>query len=140
MNNWVVICNNSIFNVIDHFSNQSTIIWKQMNNVEVGDYVFMYLSAPFSSIKYICKVTEVNIRNKSRILPFYLSIKPENRNESNETYQNYMELKMVREFNEPYALTRKVLLEHGMKSFQKSAKAPIGFAEYLSSFVDDIEV
>lgn len=38
-----------------------TFLWKQSNNICVGDKVYLYVAAPVSAIQYQCKAVEVDI-------------------------------------------------------------------------------
>lgn len=60
-NAWIVPANNSRYDIIKHFALQNTVIWKQVAGAHVGDTVYLYLAAPYSSIMYRCKVVEINI-------------------------------------------------------------------------------
>ncbi|MEG1929322.1 MAG: hypothetical protein RR090_12030, partial [Niameybacter sp.] len=58
---WVTICNPKKYDVIGAFKQLDVIEWKQSTNVEVGDVVYIYISAPYKEIKYKCKVTKVDL-------------------------------------------------------------------------------
>lgn len=58
---WIVPANPKYYDVINCFNDTNTILWKQSNNINVGDLVYLYVAAPYSSILYKCQVVEVNI-------------------------------------------------------------------------------
>ena len=60
---WVIPANPRYYDVESGFSESpdGIIIWKQTNNIVVGDTVYIYLGAPVSAIRYKCSVVEVNI-------------------------------------------------------------------------------
>lgn len=60
---WIVPANPKFYDIeaaLDE-SKDGTFIWKQSNNVCVGDKVYLYVAAPISAIRYKCKAVEVDI-------------------------------------------------------------------------------
>lgn len=138
MVDWTLICNNGKFDLINYFKSNKRIVWRQNKNVAIGDMAFFYLSSPYSCIKFSCRVLETNIREKERILPFYLDNYPESENNKEETIYNYMELELVSEYDDEL-MSREKLLKHGMRSFQKSCKAPESLSAFFSSVMTELE-
>lgn len=60
---WIVPANPKFYNIETALeeSEDGTILWKQSNNICVGDRIYLYLAAPVSAIKYMCKAVEVDI-------------------------------------------------------------------------------
>ncbi len=58
---WIVPANPKYYDLQKAFSEKEEIIWKQSNNVAVGDVVCLYVTAPVSAVLYRCEATEVNI-------------------------------------------------------------------------------
>lgn len=60
---WIVPANPKFYDVeaILSESKDGTFMWKQSNNICVGDRVYLYVAAPVSAIKYKCKAIEVSI-------------------------------------------------------------------------------
>lgn len=58
---WIIPANPKYYDVIKCFDDTDTIMWKQSNNINVGDLIYLYVADPYSSILYKCKVLEVNI-------------------------------------------------------------------------------
>lgn len=125
MNGWMIICNTQKFDIIKHFENEKTLVWKQPKNVKVGDIVAIYLSAPYSSIKYICKVNEVDIKDTNRILQFY-----KDRATNVKETDMYMEIEMMRDF-ENSELIRKKLLTYNLTCFQRPTKIPEKLLQHI---------
>lgn len=61
VNEWIIPANPKYYDIINCFNDTNTILWKQSNNINVGDFVYLYVANPYSSILYKCKVLEVNI-------------------------------------------------------------------------------
>lgn len=58
---WLVPANPKYYDVINCFNNTDIIEWKQSSDIHVNDIIFIYVTAPYSTIMYKCKVVEVNI-------------------------------------------------------------------------------
>ena len=59
--NWIIPCNIKHFDLIEHFKTHSTAVWKNSFTIRAGDVVYIYLSAPYSEIKYRCRVISDNV-------------------------------------------------------------------------------
>lgn len=58
---WLVPANPKFYDVVDAFEKANIIGWKQSSDIHVGDMVYLYVGAPYSSILYKCKAIEVDI-------------------------------------------------------------------------------
>lgn len=58
---WIVPANPKYYDIINCFNDTDVIEWKQSSDIHVGDVVYIYVGAPYSSILYKCRVDEVNI-------------------------------------------------------------------------------
>lgn len=58
---WIVPANPKYFDLEKAFSESNTILWKQSNNIMVGDIIYIYVAAPCSAILYKCRAEEVGI-------------------------------------------------------------------------------
>ena len=66
---WIIPGNLKIFRITDYFSNNNVVDWKQSHyKFSVGDIIFLYVSSPISSIRYMLEVIKTDI-------PFEESIK-----------------------------------------------------------------
>ena len=133
MTDWILICNNSMFDIERHFQNTDYIVWRQLKYCMPGDYAFFYLSAPYSSIRFVCQIEEINIHDAKRVPPFYLKSRFEV-GCSETTNLNYMQLKLKRVTHD-LCFSRKALIENGINCFQKSCKASEKLSEYLHSLL-----
>lgn len=59
--NWLVPGNPKYYDIPGHFKVGKETIWKQSSKVNVGDIVYLYVTAPVKAVKYQCQVTGVNI-------------------------------------------------------------------------------
>ena len=58
---WIVPANLKYYDVQKAFREQDIILWKQSNNIAVGDIVYLYVALPISAILYRCQALEVDI-------------------------------------------------------------------------------
>lgn len=60
---WIVPANPKFYDIEAALreSSDGAFLWKQSNNICVGDKIYLYVAAPISAIKYKCKAIEVNI-------------------------------------------------------------------------------
>ena len=61
---WIVPANPKYYDVIGAFNDTDTIIWKQSNNILVGDIVYLYVAEPYSAILFKCEAIETDIPYK----------------------------------------------------------------------------
>lgn len=58
---WIIPANPKYYDVVQAFEKEEVIDWKQSSDVRVGDILYMYVGAPYSSIMYKCRAVEVDI-------------------------------------------------------------------------------
>ena len=58
---WIIPSNPNMFDVISYLNNNDTVPWNQSNNINIGDIIYIYVGAPYSSIMFKCIVTNVGI-------------------------------------------------------------------------------
>lgn len=58
---WLIPANPKYYDVVGAFEHATVIDWKQSSDIHVGDLVYMYVAAPYSSILYKCRALEVGI-------------------------------------------------------------------------------
>ena len=62
MNYWIIPGNQKIFRITDYFRDHDIVDWKQSHyQFGVGDIVFIYVSSPVSSVRYMLEVLERDI-------------------------------------------------------------------------------
>lgn len=117
---WIIPCNLKYYDVGGAFANLKTTDWKQSNkNIAVGDIVYIYVGIPISGIKYKCKVNKTNIAYCEIDDSKFVKI-----GDVYERYGNYMELELIREYNDDF-LTIDKMHSLGMKgNIQSPRKMP----------------
>ncbi len=69
MNSWIFPCNPKMYDAFGAFRNLPFVYWTQrLKSIEVGDAVYIYLSAPFSRIIFKCVVVDKDIPFSQEIL------------------------------------------------------------------------
>lgn len=60
---WIVPANPKFYDIEAALSKSKDgiFLWKQSNNICVGDKIYLYVAAPVSAVKYKCKAVEVDI-------------------------------------------------------------------------------
>ena len=71
---WVIPCNIKHFDVVEHFKQKKTVIWKNSFSIHTGDVAYIYLGAPFSEIRFRCNVItdsvdDVTVKENSYAIP-----------------------------------------------------------------------
>lgn len=61
-NFWIIPSNLNVFRVTDYFKRNDIVDWKQSHyKFAIGDIVFIYVSNPISSIRYMLEVIKCDI-------------------------------------------------------------------------------
>lgn len=58
---WIIPANPKYYDVVGAFEDSDIVTWKQSSDIHVGDMIYMYVAAPYSSIMYKCRAIEVDI-------------------------------------------------------------------------------
>ncbi|WP_260979852.1 HNH endonuclease [Staphylococcus pettenkoferi] len=132
---WLIPCNTEYYDIHRAFTELTRLDWsqtQQMKSIEVGDIIYIYLSAPVKAIRYKCRVTEVN---KPKI-----TIDDNKYIKNGATLNNkdsFIEIEYVKEFN-TNKLNYNVLKQHGLKGIIQGPRRLYGeLKEYISETVDD---
>lgn len=63
--NWIVPCSVKFFNVVKHFEENDTIVWRKVSALKKGDTAYIYIGAPYSEIKYKCHIVDDDVDEKT---------------------------------------------------------------------------
>lgn len=58
---WIIPANPKYYDVVGAFEKSNIVTWKQSSDIHVGDMIYMYVAAPYSSILYKCRAVEADI-------------------------------------------------------------------------------
>lgn len=124
MANWVIPCSLAAYDVAKAFKTLKKIDWKQSTNVEVGSYVYIYVGAPISAIKYKCKAIEVN-KTESTIDDSEFVI-------DDEPYDGKcMCLELIEEYRDDL-YPKDIVMANGLKTVQGPSKVTETLEKFLS--------
>lgn len=114
---WIVPVNPKYYDIEKAFVESDEIIWKQSNNIMVGDTVYLYMTAPISGIEYECAVLETDI-------PYHF-------NNGKVHMERVMRIKLKRKMTSPVPLVK--LKEHGIFAVRGSIHIPYGLKYELEA-------
>ncbi len=106
---WLIPANPKYYDVINCFNDTDTIMWKQSNNINIGDIVYLYLASPYSSISYQCQVLEVNIPYKYK--------------DKNLSMSKVMKIKLLKKYPQD-KYTFETLKKYGVKAIRGPRAMP----------------
>lgn len=117
MNYWIIPGSNDVFRVDDYFETNDVVDWKQSHYLfEVGDIVYIYVSAPISRIKYMLRVEKTDIPYEDTMVDteYWARNHPK---EKELQHITYVRLKLLGKCDTPL-LSLKTLSEYGVTSLQ----------------------
>ena len=134
--NWIIPCNPNFFDISGAFSTLRSLDWRQWaKSIEVGDFVYIYVSKPVQAIMYKTVVRQTYIpydQVDSSDAPFNLADDLEH----TENPDWYMRLELIREFP-PEALTLRKLVEHGLRGNVQGQRHT---TESIQRLIDSVDV
>ncbi len=63
---WITPANPKYYDVDAAFRRSPELTWRQHRDIRPGDYVFIYMGAPVSAIRYLCRVLEADLPREGR--------------------------------------------------------------------------
>lgn len=67
MKYWLFPCNPKQYDLQGAFDSFDKVEWHQhVKNIKIGDLVFIYVGKPFSALKLVCEVIDINIPKQNR--------------------------------------------------------------------------
>ena len=72
---WVIPANPKYWDIIHCFDDKDEIEWKQIDKIELLDYVYIYVGSPYSCMMYKCQVVEKDIPSKYIGIDYCMRIK-----------------------------------------------------------------
>ena len=124
MGTWVITCNTTYYDVVGAFNAFESINWKQRVDIQVGDTVYIYVGKPIGAIKYETRAVQVDLANATIDDSEYITVS------NHECYDRYMELQLVKEFDEDL-LPYKVLKEHGLNTVRGPSRVSNELEEFI---------
>ena len=135
--NWIVPCNIKHFDLITHFKSKSTVVWRNSFTIRKGDIAYIYLSAPYSEIRYRCRVVE-DVVDDEVVNANQYAIPPKASNNYFSKKIKYMIMELEYEYPEG-SLPLNALREHGLGQVQMQARANKRVKEFLHEVTEQCE-
>ena len=129
--NWIVPCNIKHFDLISHFADQDQVVWKNDFTMRKGDVAYIYLSAPYSEIRYRCRVISDSVSEETITANSYAIPR--------KTANNYFSKRvkyivLEKEFEYPHGvLSLTDLRAHGLGQVQIQARTD----RHVQVFIDE---
>ena len=119
MNYWIIPANPNRYRLAEVLRDMQSVDWRQHNNFEVGDLVFIYNSRPDSQILYKMEVIAVNLTADQTVADRQYWVNP-SEFDSSILHNRFFRMIPLAE-NEGEKLTLDDLLEHGLKGVPQGA-------------------
>lgn len=130
MDSWIFISSPKRFRMDDWLKANQFIEFVQNNNVQVGDIIYLYTTAPVQKIEYKLVVDKVNIPYEFSIDDSEYSLLPGSPGCFKDKL--FCRFKLIKRVNNP-DLHLSVLREHGLKS---SMQAPFKVSGPLLDYIE----
>ena len=119
MNYWIIPANPNRYRLAEVLRDMQSVDWRQHNNFEVGDLVFIYNSRPDSQILYKMEVIAVNLTADQTVADRQYWVNP-SEFDSSILHNRFFRMIPLAQ-NEGEKLTLDDLLEHGLKGVPQGA-------------------
>lgn len=136
MTEWFMPCNVNHYDTFGAFSELKRINWRQTTNVEAGDIAYIYLTSPYSSIRFKCRVDKVNLSEEEAVIDdakFDLS----NNQTENWSGSRYMELELLEDYTSPF-LTLDWLYSNGLPHVRSTQRVSRQLSAYLTRITSQL--
>lgn len=133
---WIIPCNVKVYDVIEHFKRDQKIVWKNSFTIHPGDEAYLYLSAPYSEIRYKCLVVS-NVTDEDIIQKNSYAIPVKKSNNFFSKKEKYIELEFIREYPQG-ALPLEKLKENGLGQVQIQARIDRRLQHFLNAIEEQI--
>ena len=133
MNYWIIPANPNRYRLAEVLRDMSTVDWRQHNNFEVGDIVFIYNSRPDSQILYRMEVIAVNLTADETAIDRQYWVNP-SEYDTSMLHNRFFRMIPLAE-NETSLLKLADLLEHGLKGTPQGA---LKVKEPLLSYINKV--
>lgn len=133
---WILPCNTKVYDVIEHFKRNKRIVWKNSFTIHPGDVVYLYLSAPYSEIRYKCLVVN-NVADEDTIQQNSYAIPTKKSNNFFSKKEKYIELEFICEYpHKTFPLDK--LKENGLGQVQIQARVDRKLQYHLDAIENQV--
>jgi 5-methylcytosine-specific restriction protein A len=133
MNYWIIPANPNRYKLADVLRDMECVDWRQHNNFEIGDIVFIYNSKPDSQILYKMEVIAVNLTGNETTADRQYWINP-SEYDTSMMHNRFFRMRILVK-NNTDKLTLHDLYEHGLKGAPQGA---LKVKEPLLSYIHSV--
>jgi 5-methylcytosine-specific restriction protein A len=133
MNYWIIPANPNRYKLAEVLRDRECVDWRQHNNFEIGDIVFIYNSKPDSQILYKMEVIAVNLTGNETTADRQYWINP-SEYDTSMMHNRFFRMRILVE-NNTDKLTLHDLYEHGLKGAPQGA---LKVKEPLLSYIHSV--
>ena len=133
MNYWIIPASPNRYRLAEVLRDMNTVDWRQHNNFEVGDIVFIYNSRPDSQILYRMEVIAVNLTADEIAIDRQYWVNP-SEYDTSMLHNRFFRMIPLAE-NETSLLKLADLLEHGLNETPQGA---LKVKEPLLSYINKV--
>ena len=119
MNYWIIPANPNIYRLAEVLKDMQSVDWRQRNNIQIGDIIYIYNSRPDSQILYKMEVIAVNLTSNETMADRKYWVNPSDYDISL-NLNRFFRMILLAE-NETDKLTLADLLEQGLKGTPQAA-------------------
>lgn len=134
---WIVPCNIKHFDLMEHFKSSETVVWHNSFTIRKGDTAYIYLSAPYSEIKYRCAVIEDQVDEETLNANAYAIPRKQSNNYFSKKVK-YIVLRLEYEYPDG-VLKLEDLREHGLGQVQIQARTDRRVQSYIIDITKECE-
>lgn len=127
--NWIVPCSVKFFDVVKHFEENDTIVWRKVSALKKGDTAYIYIGAPYSEIRYKCHIVDDDVDEKTLQSNEYAIRKTESGKR-----QKYIKMKLDHVYDDG-ELSLDKLRANGLGQTQIQARTD----RRLQAFISDVD-
>ncbi|HAM30536.1 MAG TPA: hypothetical protein DCP49_03810 [Erysipelotrichaceae bacterium] len=127
--NWIVPCSVKFFDVVKHFEENDTIVWRKVSALKKGDTAYIYIGAPYSEIRYKCHIVDDDVDEKTLQSNEYAIRKTESGKR-----QKYIKMKLDHVYDDG-ELSLDKLRANGLGQTQIQARTD----RRLQTFISDVD-
>ncbi len=131
--NWIIPCNIRFFDITEHFSKQTCVVWKNSFTIKKGDTAYIYIGSPVGEIRYKCIVVADHVDEETLQRNSY-AIPAKKSNNYFSKKIKYIELELVKQYPDG-TFTLEHLREHGLGQVQIQART----SRMLQSYITEID-
>ena len=134
---WIIPCNIKYFDLIEHFKSNNKVVWRNAFSIKKGDIVYIYLSAPYSEIRYRCNVIDDDVSDEQLNANTYAIPKKTSNNYFSKKIK-YVVLELSYEYPKGM-MTLNTLRVHGLGQVQIQARADRQVREFIQGITKKCE-